>query len=211
MQRRLASATLLFNKEGISLGVGPLLRQRRDESLVSPIPDQREHPERGLPCRYRDSAACGVAQEAAALTEAALALAGHELDAFTRKLMAEMTWGEPSGDQAVEQIIAHFAGSTVEASLAVDPGSPGRRLLVRGRRKNSSAASPRPASRSENSRVPSELGERQPTLSIAALRSQLITQRVPSMNHADAIDRLRALREEVATRPPSTSSLKRLA
>jgi len=48
-------------------------------------------------------------------------------------------------------------------------------------------------------------------LSIAALRSQLITQRVPSMNHADAIDRLRALREEVATRPPSTSSLKRLA
>jgi hypothetical protein len=46
MQRRLASATLLFNKEGISLGVDPLLRQRRDESLVSPIPDQREHPER---------------------------------------------------------------------------------------------------------------------------------------------------------------------
>jgi hypothetical protein len=75
MQRRLASATLLFNKEGISLGVDPLLRQRRDESLVSPIPDQREHPERGLPCRYRDPAACGVAQEAAALTEAALALA----------------------------------------------------------------------------------------------------------------------------------------
>src|ERR1700694_4267725 len=52
------------------------------------------HPERGLACRYRDPAACGVAQEAAALTEAALALAGHELDAFTRKLMAEMTWGE---------------------------------------------------------------------------------------------------------------------
>lgn len=51
-----------------------------------------------------------------------MALAGHELDAFTRKLMAEMTWGELSGDQAVEQIIAHFAGSTVEASLAVDPG-----------------------------------------------------------------------------------------
>ena len=53
-----------------------------------------------------------AAQEAAAVTETALALAGHELDPFTREVIAKMGRGELTGDQAVEAIIARFAGAS---------------------------------------------------------------------------------------------------
>ncbi|MBY0291115.1 MAG: antitoxin VbhA family protein [Mycobacteriaceae bacterium] len=53
-----------------------------------------------------------AAQEAAAVTEAALALAGHELDPFTRDITDKMGRGELTGDEAAEAIIAHFAGSS---------------------------------------------------------------------------------------------------
>ena len=53
----------------------------------------------------------GAAGEAAALTEAALTLAGHELDPFTRELIAKMGRGELTGDRAVEAIITRFVGS----------------------------------------------------------------------------------------------------
>ena len=55
------------------------------------------------------SRARGAAGEAAAVTAAALALAGHELDPFTRELTGKMGRGELTGDQAVEAIIARFA------------------------------------------------------------------------------------------------------
>jgi len=51
-----------------------------------------------------------AAQEAAAVTQTALALAGHELDPFTREVTDKMGRGELTGDEAVEAIIAHFAG-----------------------------------------------------------------------------------------------------
>ena len=47
---------------------------------------------------------------AAAVTQTALALAGHELDPFTREVTDKMGRGELTGDEAVEAIIAHFAG-----------------------------------------------------------------------------------------------------
>lgn len=56
-----------------------------------------------------------AAQEAATVTETALALAGHELDPFTREVTDKMARGELTGDEAAEAaeaIIAHFAGSS---------------------------------------------------------------------------------------------------
>ena len=54
-----------------------------------------------------DPARC-LATEAAAVTEAALALAGCEIDQFTYALTARMARGELTGDQAVEAILTRF-------------------------------------------------------------------------------------------------------
>ena len=49
-----------------------------------------------------------AAREAAEVTEAALVLAGYELDRFTSELISKMGRGELTGDQAVEAIITRF-------------------------------------------------------------------------------------------------------
>jgi hypothetical protein len=46
--------------------------------------------------------------EARAVTEAALALAGHSLDPFTCELIDKMGRGELVGNQAVEAILSRF-------------------------------------------------------------------------------------------------------
>lgn len=48
------------------------------------------------------------AREAAAVTDAALALAGHKIDRYTYELTAKMGRGELAGDQAVEAILNRF-------------------------------------------------------------------------------------------------------
>jgi hypothetical protein len=48
------------------------------------------------------------AQEAAAVAEAAVGLAGHEVHPFTRELIAGMGRGQLTGDQAVVEIVARF-------------------------------------------------------------------------------------------------------
>jgi hypothetical protein len=48
------------------------------------------------------------AQEAAAVAEAALGLAGHEVHPSTRELLAAMGRGQLTGDQAVAVIVARF-------------------------------------------------------------------------------------------------------
>jgi hypothetical protein len=48
-------------------------------------------------------------QEAAAVTKAALGLAGHSVDPFTRELTDKMGRGELTADQAVEAILARVA------------------------------------------------------------------------------------------------------
>jgi hypothetical protein len=50
----------------------------------------------------------GTAREAAAVTDAALALAGKKIDRFTYDLTAKMGRGELTGDQAVEAILTRF-------------------------------------------------------------------------------------------------------
>ena len=84
---------------------------RRGRFLVAPIwcPDTREVA--GI-VNCMEVPARPAAQEAAAVTETALALAGHELDPFTREVIAKMGRGELTGDQAVEAIIARFAGAS---------------------------------------------------------------------------------------------------
>jgi hypothetical protein len=52
--------------------------------------------------------ASDAAREAGAVTEAALALAGHTLDPFTRELTDRMGRCELAGDQAVEAILTRF-------------------------------------------------------------------------------------------------------
>jgi hypothetical protein len=49
-----------------------------------------------------------AAQEARVVTEAALALAGHNLDPFTCELIDKMGRGELVGDQAIEAILSRF-------------------------------------------------------------------------------------------------------
>ena len=49
-----------------------------------------------------------AAQEAAAVTQAALALGGHRIDGFTYELITKMGRGELTGDQAVEAVVGHF-------------------------------------------------------------------------------------------------------
>jgi hypothetical protein len=48
------------------------------------------------------------AQEAATVTEAAVGLAGHEVHPFTWGLIAGMSRGQLTGDQAVAVIVARF-------------------------------------------------------------------------------------------------------
>jgi hypothetical protein len=55
-----------------------------------------------------NAAAPRAAREAAAVTEAAPALAGYKLNSFTSELMTKMGRGELTGDQAVEAIITRF-------------------------------------------------------------------------------------------------------
>lgn len=52
------------------------------------------------------------AREAQAVTEATLALAGHELHPYTRELTTKMGRGELTGDQAVDAIITRFVAPT---------------------------------------------------------------------------------------------------
>lgn len=48
-------------------------------------------------------------QEAAAVTKAALGLAGHSVDPFTQDLTDKMGRGELTADQAVQAIVTRFA------------------------------------------------------------------------------------------------------
>jgi len=48
------------------------------------------------------------AREAAAVAEAAVTLAGGEVDPYTHHLIEKMGRGELTGDQAAEEIIARF-------------------------------------------------------------------------------------------------------
>jgi hypothetical protein len=49
-----------------------------------------------------------AAQEAVAVTQAALALGGHRMDRFTYELITKIGRGELTGDQAAEAVISHF-------------------------------------------------------------------------------------------------------
>jgi hypothetical protein len=49
-----------------------------------------------------------VARDAAAVAEAAVALAGHEVHAVTRDLIDQMGRGDIGGDEAAQAIIAQF-------------------------------------------------------------------------------------------------------
>jgi hypothetical protein len=49
-------------------------------------------------------------REAVAVAEVALALAGHELDLFTRAIIARMGRGEVGGDQVAQAVIDRFVG-----------------------------------------------------------------------------------------------------
>lgn len=49
-----------------------------------------------------------LAREAAAVAEAAVAIAGGVIDPFTRELVAKIGRGELTGDQAAAEIIARF-------------------------------------------------------------------------------------------------------
>ena len=49
-----------------------------------------------------------AAREAAAVTEAALLLAGYELAPFTRDLISKMGRNEMTADQAVQAVITRF-------------------------------------------------------------------------------------------------------
>ncbi|WP_396908334.1 antitoxin VbhA family protein [Mycolicibacterium sp.] len=55
------------------------------------------------------------AREAIAVTEAALALSGHELHPYTSELMEQMDSGDITADEAVEAIIARFVGTSQTA------------------------------------------------------------------------------------------------
>jgi hypothetical protein len=52
-----------------------------------------------------------AAREAAAVTQAALALSGHRMHGYTYELIAKMGRGELTGDQAVEALLTRFIGS----------------------------------------------------------------------------------------------------
>lgn len=49
-----------------------------------------------------------LAREAAAVAEAAVAIAGGVIDPYTRELVAKLGRGELTGDQAAAEIIARF-------------------------------------------------------------------------------------------------------
>lgn len=57
-----------------------------------------------------DISTTGVAREAAEVAEAAVALAGGEVDPFTRDLIGQMGRGEITGDDAAAAVVARFVG-----------------------------------------------------------------------------------------------------
>ncbi len=57
-----------------------------------------------------DVSTTGVAREAAVVAETAVALAGGEVDPFTRDLIAQMGRGDITGDDAAAAVIARFVG-----------------------------------------------------------------------------------------------------
>ena len=66
--------------------------------------------------------AVGAARESAAVAEAALALSGHKLDAFSCELTAKRGRRELTGGQAVEAIITRLVAAMAPASGSGAPG-----------------------------------------------------------------------------------------